>query len=86
MRRRHEPVPVLGHADGYRNNQNGKPENVTRFAKSFLFFPCFLFISFIYCRVWCSARVVRDNVNLGQQQQETMQFHTTQQIGTIAQM
>lgn len=37
MRRRHEPVASLGHADGYRNNQNGKPENVTRFAKSFIF-------------------------------------------------
>lgn len=69
----------------YWNNQNGKRENVTQdFAKSFFLF-CFLFISFIYCRVWCSARVVRDNVNLGQQQ-ETMQFHTTQQIGTIAQI
>lgn len=81
---RAEPVPSLGQADGYRNNQNGKPENVTRFAKSFP--PCFLFISFIYCRAWCSARAVRDNVNLGQQQQETMQFHTTQQIGTIPQI
>lgn len=73
----------------YWNNHNGKPENVTQgFAKSFfllLLLFCFLFISFIYCRVWCSARVVRDNVNLGQQQ-ETMQFHTTQQIGTITQI
>lgn len=83
-----EPVSYLGQADGtYRNNQNRK-ECDTGFAKSFFFSlsPCFLFISFIYCRVWCSARVVRDNVNLGQQQQETMQFHTTQQIGTIAQI
>lgn len=39
---RPEPVASLGRAHGYRNNQNAKPENVTRFAKSPPLFSLYL--------------------------------------------